>query len=163
MSHREQPAVYSQAPCRVFPIYGQVFFEEPTRSYHPYQHWDQQFHYQHSVSNTAISRKFNWLFAQALDYQNSPFLQDAGITVNPDPISVNGYILLIPSIYYGNAASNKLVVWLRRHETSCNDALILNPSVPRNGSWNVVNQQIYISLLNSLVMCTSVYAHQLVL
>ncbi|OAX30854.1 hypothetical protein K503DRAFT_806646 [Rhizopogon vinicolor AM-OR11-026] len=51
----------------------------------------------------------------ALDYQDSPFLQDAEITVNPNPISVNGYILSIPSIYYGNAALNKPVVQLRHH------------------------------------------------
>ncbi|KAJ8592794.1 hypothetical protein M405DRAFT_859423 [Rhizopogon salebrosus TDB-379] len=57
----------------------------------------------------------------ALDYQNSPFMQDAGITVLPDPISVNGRVLPTPSIYYGNPASGK-------------------PVVPRNGSWNVVNQ-----------------------
>ncbi|KAJ8581686.1 hypothetical protein M405DRAFT_705041, partial [Rhizopogon salebrosus TDB-379] len=35
------------------------------------------------------------------DYQNSPFMQDAGITVLPDPISVNGRVLPTPSIYYG--------------------------------------------------------------
>ncbi|OAX30586.1 hypothetical protein K503DRAFT_807036 [Rhizopogon vinicolor AM-OR11-026] len=56
-----------------------------------------------------ISAGINNSITSALDYQNSPFLQDAGITVNPDPISVNGYILRIPSIYYGNAASNKPV------------------------------------------------------
>ncbi|OJA17422.1 hypothetical protein AZE42_04820 [Rhizopogon vesiculosus] len=65
---------------------------------------------QRSVSNGPIYRAFNCqLFAQALDYQNSPFMQDAGITVHPDPISVNGRVLPTPSIYYGNAASNKPV------------------------------------------------------
>ncbi|KAG1749019.1 ribonuclease H-like domain-containing protein [Suillus paluster] len=57
----------------------------------------------------------------ALDYQNSPFMQDAGITVLPDPISVNGRILPTPSIYYGNLSSSSSVV-------------------PRDGSWNMINQ-----------------------
>ncbi|KAJ8592792.1 hypothetical protein M405DRAFT_722309, partial [Rhizopogon salebrosus TDB-379] len=33
--------------------------------------------------------------------QQLPFMQDAGITVVPDPISVNGHVLPTPSIYYG--------------------------------------------------------------
>ncbi|KAJ8584912.1 hypothetical protein M405DRAFT_721491, partial [Rhizopogon salebrosus TDB-379] len=32
---------------------------------------------------------------------NPPFMQDAGITVLPDPISVNGRVLPTPSMYYG--------------------------------------------------------------
>jgi eukaryotic translation initiation factor 2C len=67
-------------------------------------------------------------------------MQDAGITVLPDPISVNGRVLPTPSIYYGNPASGKPVVRPRRRETRCNNTLTLNPQVPRNGSWNVVNQ-----------------------
>jgi eukaryotic translation initiation factor 2C len=67
-------------------------------------------------------------------------MQDAGITVLPDPISINGRILPTPSIYYGNTASSKPVVRPGCHEARCNNALILNPQVPRNGSWNVVNQ-----------------------
>ncbi|KAG1736714.1 Piwi domain-containing protein [Suillus lakei] len=57
----------------------------------------------------------------ALDYQNSPFLQDAGITVSPDPISVTGRVLQTPKIHYGNPASS-------------------TPVQPQNGSWNVINQ-----------------------
>ncbi|KAG2041475.1 ribonuclease H-like domain-containing protein [Suillus americanus] len=57
----------------------------------------------------------------ALDYQNSPFLQDAGITVSPEPISVTGRILPTPRIHYGNPASSR-------------------PVQPRNGSWNVIDQ-----------------------
>lgn len=57
----------------------------------------------------------------ALDYQNSPFLQDAGITVAPDPISVVGRVLPTPRIYYGNPASS-------------------GPVQPRNGSWNAMDQ-----------------------
>ncbi|KAG1847515.1 hypothetical protein DFJ58DRAFT_663286, partial [Suillus subalutaceus] len=45
-----------------------------------------------------------------LDYQNSPFLQDAGITVSPDPISVTGRVLPTPKIHYGNPASSRPVV-----------------------------------------------------
>ncbi|KAG0695755.1 hypothetical protein DFH29DRAFT_770330, partial [Suillus ampliporus] len=37
----------------------------------------------------------------ALNYQNSLFMQDAGFTVLPEPISVNGRVLPTPSIYYG--------------------------------------------------------------
>ncbi|KAG1908652.1 uncharacterized protein F5891DRAFT_1124360 [Suillus fuscotomentosus] len=33
-----------------------------------------------------------------LDHQNSPFLQDTGITAIPDPIAVNGCVLATPSI-----------------------------------------------------------------
>lgn len=57
----------------------------------------------------------------ALDYQNSPFLQDAGITVSPDPISVVGHILPTPRIHYGNPANSR-------------------PVQPRNGSWNMIDQ-----------------------
>ncbi|KAG1817374.1 hypothetical protein EV424DRAFT_1347961 [Suillus variegatus] len=57
----------------------------------------------------------------ALDYQNSPFLQDAGITVSPDPILVTGRVLPMPNIHYGNAAASR-------------------PVQPQNGSWNVINQ-----------------------
>lgn len=57
----------------------------------------------------------------ALDYQNSPFLQDAGITVSPDPILVTGRVLPTPKIHYGNPASSR-------------------PVQPRNGSWNVIDQ-----------------------
>ncbi|KAG1858414.1 Piwi domain-containing protein [Suillus subalutaceus] len=57
----------------------------------------------------------------ALDYQNSPFLQDAGITVSPEPISVTGRVLPTPKIYYGNPANSR-------------------PVQPRNGSWNVIDQ-----------------------
>jgi eukaryotic translation initiation factor 2C len=74
-----------------------------------------------------------------LDYQNSPFMQDARITVHPDSISVSGRLLPMPSIHYGNAASNKSVVRPRRHEAHPK-ALIFNSQVPQNGSWNVVDQ-----------------------
>ncbi|KAG2133863.1 ribonuclease H-like domain-containing protein [Suillus cothurnatus] len=57
----------------------------------------------------------------ALDYQNSPFLQDAGITVSPDPILITGRVLPTPKIFYGNPANSR-------------------PVQPRNGSWNVVDQ-----------------------
>ncbi|KAG2752172.1 Piwi-domain-containing protein [Suillus brevipes Sb2] len=58
---------------------------------------------------------------RALDYQNSPFLQDAGITVSPDPISVVGHVLPTPRIHYGNPANSR-------------------PVQPRNGSWNMIDQ-----------------------
>ena len=51
---------------------------------------------------------FNWLFLQALDYQNSPFMQDTGIMVLPDPILINGRIFPMPLIYY--TASSKPMV-----------------------------------------------------
>ncbi|KAG1788086.1 uncharacterized protein HD556DRAFT_1499735 [Suillus plorans] len=57
----------------------------------------------------------------ALDYQNSPFLQDVGITVSPDPILVTGRVLPMPNIHYSNAATSR-------------------PVQPQNGSWNVINQ-----------------------
>ncbi|KIK36441.1 hypothetical protein CY34DRAFT_27393, partial [Suillus luteus UH-Slu-Lm8-n1] len=37
---------------------------------------------------------------RALDYQNPPFLQDAGITVSTYPISVTGHVLPTPRIHY---------------------------------------------------------------
>ncbi|KAG2158147.1 Piwi-domain-containing protein [Suillus bovinus] len=60
----------------------------------------------------------------ALDYQNSPFLQDAGITVSPDPISINGRVLPTPKIHYGNPATSR-------------------PVQPRNGSWNMIDQNFH--------------------
>jgi len=39
-----------------------------------------------------------------------PVHVNAGITVHPDPILINGHVLPTLSIYYGNAASNKPVV-----------------------------------------------------
>ncbi|KIK45842.1 hypothetical protein CY34DRAFT_22361 [Suillus luteus UH-Slu-Lm8-n1] len=57
----------------------------------------------------------------ALDYQNSPFLQDAGITISPDPISIVGNVLPTPRIHYGNPANSR-------------------PVQPRNGSWNMIDQ-----------------------
>jgi hypothetical protein len=37
-------------------------------------------------------------------------LQDAGITVSPDPISVVGHVLPTPRIHYGNPANSRPVV-----------------------------------------------------
>ena len=65
------------------------------------------------------------------------------MTLSRPRISINGRILPTPSIYYGSTASSKPVVRPGRHEARYNNALILNPQVPRNGSWNVVNQTIH--------------------
>ncbi|KAG1897552.1 uncharacterized protein F5891DRAFT_1191747 [Suillus fuscotomentosus] len=47
----------------------------------------------------------------ALEYQTSLFLQDAGITVSPDPTLVT-CVLPMPKIHYGNPASSRTVTFL---------------------------------------------------
>ncbi|KAG2348507.1 Piwi-domain-containing protein [Suillus weaverae] len=74
-----------------------------------------------ALISAGISNSITADQRSALDYQNSPFLQDAGITVSPEPISVTGRILPTPRIHYGNPASSR-------------------PVQPRNGSWNVIDQ-----------------------
>ncbi|KAG2061216.1 Piwi-domain-containing protein [Suillus hirtellus] len=74
-----------------------------------------------ALISAGISNAITTDQRSALDYQNSPFLQDAGITVSPDPILVTGRVLPTPNIHYGNAAASR-------------------PVQPRNGSWNVINQ-----------------------
>ncbi|KAG1819562.1 ribonuclease H-like domain-containing protein [Suillus subaureus] len=74
-----------------------------------------------ALISAGISNSITADQRSALDYQNSPFLQDAGITVSPDPILVTGRVLPTPKIHYGNPATSR-------------------PVQPRNGSWNVIDQ-----------------------
>ncbi|KAG1775993.1 hypothetical protein EV702DRAFT_1230723 [Suillus placidus] len=59
--------------------------------------------------------------ALTLDYQNLPFLQDTGITISPEPISVTRHVLPMPKMHCRNPASSR-------------------PVQPQNGSWNIIDQ-----------------------
>ncbi|KAG1781228.1 hypothetical protein EV702DRAFT_921964, partial [Suillus placidus] len=63
-----------------------------------------------ALISTGINNSITADQRSALDYQNSPFLQDTGITVSPDPISLTGRVLPTPRIHYGNPASSRPVV-----------------------------------------------------
>ena len=92
--------------------------------------WDQR-----SVSNMP----FFWLIDCA-GIGLSKFLQDAGITVLPDPISVTGRILQTPSVYCRNPSTSRPGVSPRCKDKSRRIELILNPQTPRNSALNVIDE-----------------------
>lgn len=60
--------------------------------------------------------------ATVLDYQNSPFVMEAGLVISKDPTVIDGHVLRPPAILYEKGRP---------------------PVSPRNGGWNVVNQKFH--------------------
>ncbi|KAI6150981.1 Piwi-domain-containing protein [Pisolithus tinctorius] len=58
----------------------------------------------------------------ALDYRNSPYVQEAGLQISASPSAIDGQVLKTPGMAYGQ--TNNLVF-------------------PRNGGWNVLNQRFH--------------------
>jgi hypothetical protein len=42
------------------------------------------------------------MVTQVLDYENSPYMADAGIRVEPQPVTVPGRVLSPPQVVYGS-------------------------------------------------------------
>ncbi|KAL4065381.1 Piwi-domain-containing protein [Scleroderma citrinum] len=57
-----------------------------------------------------------------LDYENSPFVKEAGLTVAKTPALIEGHVLTTPNMIYRGDGP---------------------PVTPRNGGWNVVNQKFH--------------------
>lgn len=60
--------------------------------------------------------------ATVLDYQNSPFVMEAGLVIAKEPTVIDGHLLTPPAIQYEKGRP---------------------PVSPRNGGWNVVNQRFH--------------------
>ncbi|OJA16085.1 hypothetical protein AZE42_11986 [Rhizopogon vesiculosus] len=77
--------------------------------------------YDRTVTRTVPSKILSALYV--IGYSTGNTSLDSGITVHPHPMSVNGHVLPMPSIYYANAPSNKPVVRPRCYEThrKCTD------------------------------------------
>ncbi|KIN94493.1 hypothetical protein M404DRAFT_168168 [Pisolithus tinctorius Marx 270] len=58
---------------------------------------------------------------KALDYRNSPYVQEAGLQISASPSAIDGQVLKTPGMAYGQT----------------------NNLFPRNGGWNVLNQRFH--------------------
>ena len=73
---------------------------------------------------------------QGLDYAQSPWMREAGVSVRPNPLQLNGRSLRPPAVQYGGRSLVCIKLLVIPYHI---DPLVLKDV--RDGAWNVLGQQ----------------------